>query len=174
MVRNSPNFDGRLLQAHSLCSSRRKSNVAFAGAEAQLQRIGPSPTCSSSATVLLIEDDEDLRSVFSQALRASGLTVLTAQDSVQAFELAQRHADEVRLILSDIILPGANGYELTRRLRAAIPGVKALFVSGHGDDRLRALGIDTVGEKVLAKPFRPQQLVATVHEVLELSSRSPT
>ncbi|MCW5947076.1 MAG: response regulator [Fimbriimonadales bacterium] len=157
---------GKFLRSHSFCTSRAQFEGKTSDQNSHIAAVAGNSAVGHEGTVLVIEDDEDLRAIYSEALRASGLDVLTAQDTFQAFELAQLHSNDVRLIVSDVMLPGANGYELTRRLRAAIPGVKALFVTGQSMDKLHALGFDSSREHVLAKPFGPQRLVALVHEVL--------
>lgn len=158
---------GMFLRSHSICNSRAQFKGEPSDQNLDSGAVAANSAVGQRGTILVIEDDEDLRSIYAEALRSSGFDVLAAQDAFQAFELAQLHSNQVRLIVSDVILRGANGYELTKRLRAAIPGVKALFVTGQSMDKLHALGFDSSRESVLVKPFRPQKLVALVQHLLD-------
>lgn len=158
---------GMFLRSHSICNSRAQFKGEPSDQNLDSGAVAANSAVGQRGTILVTEDDEDLRSIYAEALRSSGFDVLAAQDAFQAFELAQLHSNQVRLIVSDVILRGANGYELTKRLRAAIPGVRALFVTGQSMDKLHALGFDSSREPVLVKPFRPQKLVALVQDLLD-------
>jgi two-component system cell cycle sensor histidine kinase/response regulator CckA len=104
--------------------------------------------------------------VLLRALERYGYRVCAAEDGDQAEQLAQRHAASLRLVITDVVLPGMSGQELARRLGEHSPGVSVLFISGyHGDDLARGGAIDPAAA-FLHKPFSPQQLVERVSQVL--------
>jgi two-component system, cell cycle sensor histidine kinase and response regulator CckA len=118
-----------------------------------------------SETILVAEDDELLRTLLQIALESCGYTVLASASGPAALELAERHAEPIALLVSDVTMPGMEGPELARRLAAIRPGLKALLLSGYGHDpALLDAGVD-----FLPKPFRPSALVARVREILDLA-----
>ena len=118
-----------------------------------------------SETILVAEDDEMLRTLLQIALESCGYSVLASASGPAALELAQRHAEPIALLVSDVTMPGMEGPELARRLAATRPGLKVLLLSGYGrDPALLDAGVD-----FLQKPFRPSALVARVREILDLA-----
>jgi PAS domain S-box-containing protein len=119
----------------------------------------------ATATVLLAEDDEDLRRLMSQVLKRNGYQVLEAESGERAEEIFDDVDAKVDLLLSDVVMPVMTGRELSAKLQARSPGLRVLLVSGTEDssviDDLIAGTCD-----FLAKPFRPSQLIDKVHELL--------
>jgi len=119
-----------------------------------------------SETILLVEDQADLRRLALSLLRKYGYQVLEAADAAAALELARRHAGPIHLLLTDAIMPGMTGRELAERLQPSRARLKVLYLSGHSaeafgrEDSLRAPGT------YLRKPFAPADLVAKVREAL--------
>jgi CheY-like chemotaxis protein len=112
-----------------------------------------------SATILVVEDEAPLRNLLENVLTERGFRVLAAPDGPQAVALAQAEPGKIDLLLTDVRMPGMDGFELHERLREMRGDMKVLFISGY------ALG-RALYHPFLAKPFRPAALVRKVHEVL--------
>src|SRR5436190_11518483 len=117
-------------------------------------------------TVLLVEDEDAVRALAREVLRRQGYIVLEARHGVDALRLAERHPDEIHLMITDVIMPHMSGRELAERLCAARPTLKVLFMSGYTDHALmnRAL---TPGSSFLQKPFTPETFARKVRQVLD-------
>jgi len=131
---------------------------AVATARASERRVA---VARGSETVLVVEDQDQLRNVVAVALRDCGYTVLTAADGLEAIDASEKHAGRIHLLLTDVIMPKMRGPELARRLVAARPDMRVLFMSGYTDDT--ALG----GAPLLPKPFAPETLARKVRDVLD-------
>ncbi len=123
-------------------------------------------------TVLLVEDEEGVRSLSRQILRGCGYTVLEAADGDEALAVAGRHAGRIDLIVTDVVMPGLGGRELVERLKAFCPTARVLYVSGYTDDAVMRHGIREVEVQFLEKPFSPLRLACKVREVLGGVKRS--
>jgi CheY-like chemotaxis protein len=130
--------------------------------------VAPRPTAvrGGQETLLLVEDDDAIRSVARRALSERGYTVLDAATPSGALALARGHRGAIHLLVSDVLLPERNGWELCRALRADRPGLPALFVSGYAGDRLDGRTLLPDDALLLQKPFTPDQLLAAVREAL--------
>ena len=117
-------------------------------------------------TILLVENEYELRVLSAKILRASGYTVWEADSPEDAIELARYSGARVDLILTDVALPGLGGIELADRLKSAHPEIKILFMSGREHI---AVPLDPAahGFACLEKPFNPDSLVSKVREVLD-------
>jgi CheY-like chemotaxis protein len=124
-------------------------------------------------TVLLVEDDERLRTLAARVLGERGYTVLPASNGADALAVAEGHPGVIHLVVSDVVMPGMTGRILAERLTTLRPSVKALFMSGYTDDDVMRRGILDRSTAFLQKPFTPDQLAQKVREVLEASSRGP-
>jgi len=121
----------------------------------------------ASETVLLVEDQEMLRSLARRVLESRGYTVLDAGYGDEALRLAQAHAGPIHLLLTDVVMPNMSGPELARRFTPLRPEARVLYVSGYSADERT---LEQVGEgsgSFLAKPFTPHALAAKVREVLD-------
>jgi len=117
-------------------------------------------------TVLLVEDDEGVRSFVLQLLTMNGYRVLTAGNGEEALETAGRHRGPVHLLLTDVVMPKMGGRELAKSLEGRLPGIKALYMSGYTDDAIVRHGVLDPGIPFLQKPFTPERLLRKVREVL--------
>ncbi len=119
-----------------------------------------------SETVLLVEDDEALRTLAREILSIQGYTVLDATSPSEALRLAAAHPTPIHLLLTDVVMPQMNGRQVADHLLAAQPGVKVLFMSGYADAAIVQHGVLEPGTHFLQKPFTPDGLSRKVREVL--------
>jgi PAS domain S-box-containing protein len=133
-----------------------------AGPAPRLARILPQP---GSETLLLVEDQADLRLLLRRILQTQGYTVLEAASGEEAIALAtDRH--DIDLLITDIIMPGMRGWELSQKLSVLHPKLKVLYISGHTDTDLISEGALLDGGIFLEKPFKPEVLLSKVREIL--------
>jgi two-component system, cell cycle sensor histidine kinase and response regulator CckA len=118
-------------------------------------------------TVLVAEDDEAVRATMVRILRGQGYTVITASSGSEAIRVADRHEGEIDLLVTDVVMPGANGIEVARRVRMGRPSIGVLLVSGDVDDDAVRAGAVESGEAVLEKPFGPPELARAVRAALD-------
>jgi CheY-like chemotaxis protein len=133
--------------------------------------IAPTPEAPMRAgggteTVLLVEDEDELRAVVLETLQLYGYTVLEAGHGGEAMLMAERYPGPIHLLLTDVVMPTMSGADLARRLAAVRLEMKVLFVSGYTDDAIVHHGVLEPGTAFLEKPFNPEQLVRRVREVL--------
>ena len=121
-------------------------------------------TTTAAEIVLVAEDDAAVRALTVDVLREAGYTILEASDGVGALALAARHRGPIHLLVSDIVMPGMNGWELARRLISDRPETRTLFVTGYASLNERD---HWSGGPVLLKPFTPDVLIRRVREVLD-------
>ncbi len=124
-------------------------------------------TTGGSETCLMVEDQEMVRDIAVRALRGKGYTVLEAESGIRALEAAEKYADEIDLLITDVVLPGMNGKHLFDRIRQLNPDVRVLFISGYDDDSIAHHGVFEPGIHFLQKPFRPQELARKVRKILD-------
>ncbi|HEV2749162.1 MAG TPA: response regulator [Gemmatimonadales bacterium] len=137
--------------------------------EAPPERPAPSReagTLAGTETILLAEDDEMLRPLAKGLLVKLGYTVLEAENAAQALAVASRHQGQIHLLVSDVVMPGASGRDLARRLAESRPDTKVLYISGYTDDAIVHHGMLEPGLNFLQKPFTPAALARKVREIL--------
>ncbi|MBM4147989.1 MAG: PAS domain S-box protein [Lentisphaerae bacterium] len=117
-------------------------------------------------TILLVEDDENVRLLALQVLEQHGYRVHSFGDPVRALKFSGKLRERVDLVLSDVVMPRMNGKDLHSRLAALIPGVKALYMSGHAPGAMGRYGISVPPDRFLKKPFTVQGLTAAVRDAL--------
>ena len=122
----------------------------------------PPPEIRRSGTVLLCEDEEAVRLLGCRILEAAGYTVLAAGSGQDALELAEGREGPIDLLLTDVLMPGLNGPELARTLRASRPDLAVLYISGYSADVLAAQELRAEEVDLLEKPFRPVELLERV------------
>ena len=121
----------------------------------------------SGETILVAEDDEQVRDITRSTLEASGYRVIVACDGVEAVELFRAHQGAIDLLLFDVIMPRKNGREALEEIRTLDSDVKACFISGYSDDILRNKGAPDPLIPVLSKPMEPGRLTAAIRSLLE-------
>ncbi len=122
---------------------------------------------SNGEVVLLVEDDEVTMDVARMMLNELGYRVISAGTPADALRLANEHDDELHLLLTDVIMPGMNGRELSRELQSLYPDLKVLFMSGYTDNVIAHQGVLEAGVHFLQKPFNLQTLAFRLREVLD-------
>ncbi|MFI8717378.1 PAS domain-containing protein [Stenotrophomonas sp. NPDC077464] len=123
------------------------------------------------ATVLVAEDNDDVRAYTVDTLRQLGYRVLEAHDGASAMRLLERTDVEVDLLFSDIVMPGMSGWELARRALAHQPGLRVLFTSGYPRD-IDASGAVGRNVAILSKPFTRSDLAGSIRQSLQELPRS--
>ena len=124
------------------------------------------PGLSNHETVLVVEDQPEVRHFTTSVLENYGYRVLEASNGAEALQVAERYASTIALAVTDVVMPGISSRELTDRLLAVLPEIKILYVSGYpanasiDEDLLRA------GTSYLAKPYSPERLVSKLRELL--------
>jgi CheY-like chemotaxis protein len=117
-------------------------------------------------TILLVEDQDCLRTMISDFLQKQGYTVLETGRPSEAIELAARHKEEIRLLVTDVVMPEMHGPELAQHIREICPQIKMLFLSGYTPDRISFEGMSETEFSFLEKPVAMQVLVQKVREML--------
>ena len=118
-------------------------------------------------TVLLVEDEEDVRTFTRHLLTSFGYRVLDAHDGVDAIRVSEAHPEPIPLLVSDVIMPRMGGRQLAENLKRERPDLKVLFISGYTDDAVVRHGVLQADVAFLQKPFTPTALASKVREVLE-------
>jgi len=123
-------------------------------------------TARSRGTILLVEDEEAVRSLAMRILRREGYTVYVASNAVEAETVFAGHGTEIALLVSDLVLPGLSGIDLAQRLRHQRPALNVLLMSGYTDRDVGAFQREMPNVAFLQKPFTPDSLVGHVGELL--------
>ncbi len=118
-------------------------------------------------TVLLAEDDEAVRELTRTVLERFGYAVLEARNGQEALHVAKQHEGPIHLLITDVVMPGMSGRELSENLSPLRPDMKTLFMSGYTDDSILHHGILESGGALLQKPFTAEALASKVRQVLE-------
>ena len=128
-----------------------------------------------SETILLVEDEAQVRDVGRRALGRAGYTVLVASDAETAIGLADRHPGHIHLLVTDVALPGVSGRELAARLSIHRPAIKVLYVSGTSHGAIARHRMLEPGIEFLEKPFSLDGLLRKVRQILgaDLSAEDP-
>jgi CheY-like chemotaxis protein len=119
-----------------------------------------------SETVLVVEDQDEVRGLATRVLKAHGYRVLEAADGASALALVESHPGPIDLLLTDVVLPGMNGRELAACLKKLLPAVKVLYTSGYTYNVIAHRGVLDRDVAYIAKPYTPDGLAAKVREVL--------
>jgi two-component system cell cycle sensor histidine kinase/response regulator CckA len=151
----------------SLYFPRVDCRAELSGAAAPL----PHPEHNGSGTVLLVEDDTEVRRLAYEILTDGGYSVLDASSGEDALEVAARHEGAIDLVMTDLVMPGMNGRAMVEQLLVPRPSLRVLYVSGYPE----MLVEDLLGARAeyLAKPFSPRSLLANVHELLHAAAPRP-
>jgi len=140
-------------------------------AEGALKEVGrteehPHPT-GGSETVLLVEDNESVRTFVQSVLESKGFKLLQANGSEDALRIIENHDGPIHLLLTDVVMPRMSGPELATRLAPLHPEAKVLYMSGYTDNAIVHHGVLDPGTHFLQKPFVPETLILKIREVLD-------
>lgn len=125
---------------------------------------GP-PHDNSSKTILLVDDEQSVRSIVVKILRRANYNVLEAENGEAALRISDAHQGKIDIVITDMFMPGLRGPEVVQSLAPRRPGLRALFMSGYTDQDQRT-GVPA-GANFLHKPFSGKELAAAVEEVLK-------
>jgi PAS domain S-box-containing protein len=127
----------------------------------------PDAAPQGSETVLLVEDEPEVRKLARDILRQQGYTVLEAVDGEDALRIGREHRGPIHLLVTDVVMPQIGGRELADRVKAGRQEMKVLYVSGYTDDATLHQGVSQTGTAFLPKPFTATALAHKVREVLD-------
>ena len=136
-------------------------------APAEQAASGALATPRGRETVLVAEDEPQVRSLMQVMLQRAGYTVLVAEDGAKAVELAAQHGSSLDLLITDVVMPGMSGRQVADTVRATCPALSVLFISGYTDDAIVRHGIAEAGAPFLQKPFTMSDLTRKVRQVLD-------
>jgi CheY-like chemotaxis protein len=122
---------------------------------------------SGDETILLVEDDEMVRTLAVRALRSVGFRVIEAKNGEEALERVRDYGSAIDLVLTDVIMPGMNGRELIETIARTNPGVPYLLMSGYTEDVISQHGIAPEDARFLEKPFTPSTLTRRIRQILD-------
>ncbi len=133
------------------------------GSKAEVETVSPK---RHGTTILLVEDDETMRSLTRQLLQQHGYTVLEADDGKSALDVVESRKGPIDLVLTDVVMRRMSGPELVERLHASHPDLKAVFMSGYTGELIAEREVLKRGITLLEKPFSRAALLNTIHQTL--------
>ncbi|HEV2445372.1 MAG TPA: response regulator, partial [Candidatus Sulfopaludibacter sp.] len=136
-------------------------------AEEALARETADEDAPATETILLVEDEDQVRNLTRTMLQRTGYRVLEASGAEAAERLLAEHPEQIDLLLTDIVMPQTSGVELAERVRRARPGIKVVFMSGYTDEGVIRQGVLSAGVPYLQKPFTSATLRRLVREALQ-------
>jgi signal transduction histidine kinase/CheY-like chemotaxis protein len=116
-----------------------------------------------SECILVVEDEDGVRSLLNETLTALGYTILQARNGEEGFEVFEKNHDRIKLVVTDMVMPKLGGLELINMIHKRNPGLKALILSGYTD---RIADIERAKVPFLSKPFTPEALAARIRQLL--------
>jgi PAS domain S-box-containing protein len=127
----------------------------------------PRKTTGGSESILLVEDEPGVRSFVMRVLSSRGYAVLAASSPIEAIEIAERRADAIDLLLTDVVMPGSTGRALATTLGESRPGLKVLYMSGYTAEGVADHGILDPSVAFIGKPFTAHHLAQKVRETID-------
>jgi two-component system, cell cycle sensor histidine kinase and response regulator CckA len=129
-------------------------------------------TLEGSETILVVEDEDELRTLLCRFFRLYGYNVMEARHGGEALLLCERHQGPIHLMVTDVVMPQMSGKELADRLAPLHPEMTVFFMSGYTDADLTGYGAPESSQHFIPKPFRPMDLVKKVRDLLDTSRGS--
>jgi CheY-like chemotaxis protein len=124
-----------------------------------------------SGTVLVVEDDQSVRSLIGEILETLGYTPVIARDSMEALEIIEGEHRRIELLLTDVVMPSMNGKELAELVRTKLPDIRTVFMSGYTDEVICRHGMLDPGILFIQKPVTPQKIAKKLYEAMKQVSR---
>ena len=140
------------------------NEVAPAKAEASVKQTGES---RGTDTILLVEDEDSVRQLFTETLESFGYTVLAAASGHEAIELTNKYEHPIDLLITDLMMPEMGGRELSNLLRNKLTNLRVLYISGYFEDAVMQQGIRDGIDAFLHKPFSPVNLARKARSMLD-------
>ncbi|MGO8994737.1 MAG: PAS domain S-box protein [Polyangiaceae bacterium] len=125
----------------------------------------PPVTLRGQETILLVEDEEQVRAVAQSILKRNGYRVIVAQNAGEALIFCEKHPGIIHMLLTDVVMPQMSGAELAKRIAKTRPDMRVLCMSGYTDDSIVRHGVLESGVAFMQKPFTPETLMRKVREV---------
>lgn len=125
------------------------------------------PDLTGAGVILLVEDEDAVRMFAARALKNKGYTVVEARSGDHALEVLKTHTGQIDLVVSDVMMPGTDGPTMMQEIKRQRPGIKAIFISGYSEERLKESFESGEAVFFLPKPFSLKQLAEKVKEVLQ-------
>jgi len=126
----------------------------------------PPSLVRGSGTVLVVEDEAEIRKLVSRTLDECGYEVIEAGNSQEAISKAAAAEEKLDLLITDVIMMGMNGPQLAEQIRSTMPDIRVLYISGHSGKALTQHGLIEQGATLLPKPFSPRELTEIVAKIL--------
>jgi CheY-like chemotaxis protein len=120
----------------------------------------------ASETILMVEDNDEVRNLARNILQRYGYKVLEAENGEEALRISQQQ-QTIHLMLTDVVMPGMSGRELAECIQSQRSEIKVLYMSGYTDSAIVHHGVLTSGVNFIQKPFTPEQLTSKIREVLD-------
>jgi CheY-like chemotaxis protein len=139
-------------------------------AEAAVEAASPASQSRPGAgneTILLVEDEYQVRRLIERALRQQGYNLITATNGAEAIETSKQYSSEIHLLLTDVVMPEVGGREAAAQIRTQRPDIRVIYMSGYSEELVRLQGELTESAAFIAKPFAPDELRRVVREVLD-------
>jgi signal transduction histidine kinase/DNA-binding response OmpR family regulator len=128
----------------------------------------------ANETILLVEDEDEVRRIAKHILEKAGYRILSAADGHAALAISEEHSGDIHLLLTDVIMPGMSGKDLSERLMAVYPDLRVLYMSGYTDNAIFHHGVLDPGTHFIGKPFTAAELTCKIREVLDAQPREWT
>ncbi|WP_298270497.1 response regulator, partial [uncultured Bradyrhizobium sp.] len=153
-------------QEQEVAPEAHAGNSAAKDAAAAVEAAKPKPDLTGQGTILLVEDEDGLRSLNARGLRSRGYSVIEAANGVEALEAFEENNGKVDLVVSDVVMPEMDGPTLLKEMRSRNAELKIIFVSGYAEDAFEKSLPENQQFAFLPKPFTLTQLVAAVKETM--------